>query len=85
MANCKQTIRELDAFLDGELPTDVREHIHAHLTDCTDCLEAFDFEAELKQAIRRKCRNDELPPGLLGRIEMCFDEDFDGDGIIGPG
>lgn len=84
MANCKQTIRELDAFLDGELPTDVREHIHEHLTDCTDCLQAFDFEAELKQAIRRKCRNDELPPGLLGRIEMCFDEDFDGDGIIGP-
>ncbi len=84
MANCKQTIRELDAFLDGELPTDVREHIHEHLNDCTDCLQAFDFEAELKQAIRRKCRNDELPPGLLGRIEMCFDEDFDGDGVIGP-
>ena len=84
MANCKQTIRELDAFLDGELPTDVREHIHEHLNDCIDCLQAFDFEAELKQAIRRKCRNDELPPGLLGRIEMCFDEDFDGDGVIGP-
>ena len=84
MANCKQTIRELDAFLDGELPTDVRKHIHEHLNDCTDCLQAFDFEAELKQAIRRKCRNDELPPGLLGRIEMCFDEDFDGDGVIGP-
>lgn len=84
MGNCTQTIRELDAFLDGELPTDVREHIHEHLNDCTDCLQAFDFEAELKQAIRRKCRNDELPPGLLGRIEMCFDEDFDGDGVIGP-
>lgn len=84
MANCKQTIRELDAFLDGELPTDVREHIHEHLNDCTDCLQAFDFEAELKQAIRRKCRNDELPPGLLGRIEMCFEADFDGDGVIGP-
>ncbi len=84
MGNCKQTIRELDAFLDGELPNDIREHIHEHLNDCTDCLQAFDFEAELKQAIRRKCRNDELPPGLLGRIEMCFDEDFDGDGVIGP-
>lgn len=84
MANCNETIRELDAFLDGELPTDVREHIHEHLDQCLDCLQAFDFQAELKQAIRRKCQNDELPPGLLGRIEMCFDEDFDGDGIIGP-
>jgi anti-sigma factor (TIGR02949 family) len=84
MANCKETIRELDAFLDGELPEDVREHIHEHLNDCMDCLSAFDFQAELKQAIRRKCSTDELPPGLLDRIEMCFNEDLDDDGVIGP-
>ena len=83
MANCKETIRELDAFLDGELPDDVRDHIHEHLDQCVDCLQAFDFQAELKQAIRRKCQNDELPPGLLSRIENCFDEDFDGDGVVG--
>ena len=83
MANCKETIRELDAFLDGELPSDLRSHIHEHLDECVDCLQAFDFQAELKQAIRRKCSTDELPDGLLGRIEMCFDADFDGDGVIG--
>ena len=83
MANCNETIRELDAFLDGELPDDVRAHIHVHLDSCMDCLQAFDFQAELKMAIRRKCGTDELPPGLLGRIEMCFDTDIDGDGIIG--
>ncbi len=83
MANCNETIRELDAFLDGELPDDVRAHIHVHLDSCMDCLQAFDFQAELKMAIRRKCNTDELPPGLLGRIEMCFDTDIDGDGIIG--
>ena len=69
MANCKETIRELDAFLDGELPSDLRSHIHEHLDECVDCLQAFDFQAELKQAIRRKCSTDELPDGLLGRIE----------------
>ena len=84
MANCNETIRELDAFLDGELPDDVRTHIHLHLNSCMDCLQAFDFQAELKMAIRRKCTTDELPPGLLGRIEMCFDTDLDGDGVIGP-
>ena len=83
MANCKETIRELDAFLDGELPSDLRSHIHENLDECVDCLQAFDFQAELKQAIRRKCSTDELPDGLLGRIEMCFDADFDGDGVIG--
>lgn len=84
MANCKETIREMNAFLDEELSPDVRGHIHEHLEACLDCLQAFDFEAELKQAIRRKCRTDEMPAGLLGRIEMCFNEDFDGDGVIGP-
>jgi anti-sigma factor (TIGR02949 family) len=84
MPNCNETIRELDAFLDGELSDEAHTHIREHLGECLDCLQAFDFEAELKQAIRRKCSNDEMPPGLLGRIEMCFDEDLDGDGIVGP-
>ena len=85
MADCSKTIRELDAFLDDELPADVRAHIHEHLDSCMDCLQAFDFQAELKQAIRRKCSTDEMPAGLLGRIEMCFDDDFAGGGPIGSG
>ena len=83
MADCKETIRELNAFLDGELPPDVHQHIHEHLDGCVDCFQAFDFEAELKQAIRRKCSNDEMPAGLLARIETCFDEDFNDNGTIG--
>ena len=83
MADCNETIRELDAYLDGELTDEARGHIHAHLDGCMDCLQAFDFQAELKAVIRRKCSNDEIPPGLLAKIERCFDTDFDGDGIIG--
>jgi mycothiol system anti-sigma-R factor len=85
MADCSETIRELDAFLDDELSGEVRTHIHLHLNDCVDCLQAFDFQAELKAAIRRKCSTDTLPPGLLSRIEMCFNTDFDDDGVIGSG
>ena len=83
MADCNETIRELDAFLDGELPDHLRTHIHEHLGSCMDCLQAFDFQAELKAAIRRKCSNDTMPAGLIGRIEQCFNTDFDGDGLIG--
>jgi mycothiol system anti-sigma-R factor len=86
MADCKQTLKELDAFLDDELPATMRVQIHDHIEGCVDCLQAFEFHAELKTVIRRKCSNDELPPGLLAKIELCFQEDFDGDGIIGdPG
>lgn len=83
MADCNETLRELEAFLDGELSDDVQHGIHQHLEGCMDCLQAFDFHAELRQVVREKCSNDELPPGLLSRIEQCFGEDFDGDGRIG--
>lgn len=83
MANCNETIRELEAFLDGELSENGHHAIHAHLEGCTDCLQTFDFHAELRTVIAAKCRNDEMPPGLLSRIEQCFNEDFDRDGRIG--
>lgn len=84
MSDCNETIRELDTFLDDELSADARAQIRRHLDGCIDCLQAFDFHAELKIVIARKCNNDEMPPGLLARIEQCFDTDFDDDGVIGP-
>ena len=81
--DCRETIKELDTFLDDELSDGARLAIRNHLEGCTDCLQAFDFHAELKQVIAEKCHNDEMPPDLLSRIERCFDTDFDGDGKIG--
>ena len=81
--DCGETIRALETFLDDELSDDAHAHIQEHLEGCVDCLQAFDFQAELKAVIKRKCTSDEFPPGLLAKIERCFDTDFDGDGIIG--
>ena len=36
--------------------------------------ELFDFQAELKIAIRRKCSSDEMPSTLMSKIETCFTE-----------
>ena len=76
-------VGHMEQFASPELSDEARGHIQGHLDGCMDCLQAFDFQAELKAAIRRKCSSDELPPGLIGRIEQCFQEDFDGDGIVG--
>ncbi len=76
MSDCNDTLRELETFLDDELTPETREAIHAHLEGCPDCLEAFDFHAELKTMIAHRCR-DELPPGLRERIERCFDTALD--------
>ena len=81
--DCAATLKELDVFLDEELSSDARRSISHHLDGCPDCLSAFDFHAELKEVIGEKCRNEEMPPDLLGRIERCFSTDFSGDGKIG--
>ncbi len=81
--DCSETLRELDVFLDGELSDEQQAAIRHHLDGCMDCLGAFDFHAELKIVVREKCNNDEMPPDLLSKIEMCFGTDLDGDGAIG--
>lgn len=81
--DCNDTLKELDLFLDAELSDSARAGIHHHLEQCPDCLSAFDFHAELKIVIHKKCQENEMPADLLARIEQCFDMDFDGDGAIG--
>lgn len=83
MADCNETLHELHTFLDGELSPDARQAIEHHLNGCMDCLQAFDFHAELKMVIRQKCADDVLPPTLLAKLERCFDVDFDDDGDVG--
>ena len=80
MPDCNDTLRELEQFLDHELSESARAEIHGHLEGCPDCLQAFDFHAELKMVIAVKCRNDEMPPGLMAKIANCFGPDFAGDG-----
>lgn len=65
--NCEQALAVLYEFLDGELTDDRREMLTKHLDDCNPCLEVYDFEAELRQVIAQRCR-DEVPDALRERI-----------------
>jgi anti-sigma factor (TIGR02949 family) len=75
MADCNETLRELDLFLDAELSSETHDAIRDHLEGCPDCLQTYDFHAELKIVVAQKCRNDEMPPGLLDKIKNCFGDD----------
>ncbi len=65
--DCEEAVHTLYHFLDGELTEARRLHIQKHLEACGPCLEAFDFEAELRLIIARKCR-DQVPEELRARI-----------------
>ena len=71
---CAESLRQLHTYLDGELTADRRHAIAEHLDHCNQCLEAFDFEAELKQVIASRCR-DQVPDGLRERIARAIQHD----------
>lgn len=65
--DCRDAIEELYTFLDGELTDERRVAIRGHLDDCHSCLEAFDFEAELRSVVAHHCR-ETVPEALKVRI-----------------
>lgn len=78
--DCSEVVRDLYFFLDGEITEAMRERIRVHLDDCSPCLEAFDFEAELRQMISLRCREDP-PPEFRARIVSVLQMEFPTFGI----
>ena len=70
--NCDGALAELYRYLDGELTEEVRLRIEVHLRECSPCLEAFDFEAELKRLVASRCR-DTCPDELRSRIQAAIE------------
>ena len=72
MPNCQETLKELELFLDSELPKARVEEIMVHLAGCTDCQGAYEFHAELRTIVRAKAKRDHLPEGFTDRLLACF-------------
>jgi anti-sigma factor (TIGR02949 family) len=70
--DCGEALRQLYGFLDGELTSDRRTTIRGHLDRCACCLEAFDFEAELRVVVSSCCRRDEVPEHLRARVVQAL-------------
>jgi len=68
---CQDALETLYNFLDGELTQQRREEIQHHLDECSPCLQAFGFEADLKALVAMKCR-DEAPDSLRMRIAKAL-------------
>jgi mycothiol system anti-sigma-R factor len=70
-ADCTATIHRLYHYLDGELTEELRVSIKRHLDECPPCLEAVDFEAELRRVIADRCK-DRVPEQLRDRIAQAI-------------
>jgi len=77
--DCDDALHELYGYLDGELTVERRTIIQRHLDDCPPCYEAFDFEAELRIVIARKC-TEQVPDSLKQRIADALEKETGGAG-----
>ncbi|CAA9276902.1 MAG: hypothetical protein AVDCRST_MAG76-3736 [uncultured Acidimicrobiales bacterium] len=66
--NCTEAVHVLYHFLDGELTPERKLLIEYHLDSCHPCLEAFEFEVELRDLIKHRCR-EQVPDELRLRIK----------------
>ena len=80
--NCDDALHELYDYLDGELTVERRKAIQVHLDDCPPCYEAFDFEAELRIVIARKC-SEQVPEALKERIAEALRQETSAPGSAG--
>jgi mycothiol system anti-sigma-R factor len=75
MSECKDALHELYHFLDGELTEETRAAIQRHLDNCRPCAEPYDFEAELRQIIRRKCQ-EQVPESLVNKVRAALEAEM---------
>ena len=66
--DCETVMRELWAFLDGELTADRVALIEAHLAMCTRCYPQYQFERAFLEQIARTRREHSNLDGLRTRL-----------------
>lgn len=71
-ADCRELIKSLFLFLDGELPAGRCAELTRHLEECGGCLERIGVERSFKELVRRKCGQEPVPGELVDRIRSAL-------------
>jgi mycothiol system anti-sigma-R factor len=66
---CRQVLRELHLYLDGECADQLENVVANHLNGCSPCFDRVEFQREVRMLIASKC-TECAPPGLMERVKM---------------
>lgn len=69
---CVETLREIEAYLDGELDSAVHVTIQEHLIDCPPCMDRAEFRRSLKVMVSTKCSGEQVPPELVAKLHSLL-------------
>jgi mycothiol system anti-sigma-R factor len=67
---CRETLREISRYVDGECLQELTVQVEAHLSGCQDCHDHAEFRRHVKEVVAKKCGGDHLPEGVVKRIRQ---------------
>ena len=74
---CNEVLEELERYVDGELPAEKFADLAAHIHECPPCLQRADFQARLKEILRKKCSSGApAPPAFILRVRQTIRTEF---------
>jgi len=69
---CERVARQLDTYLDGELPLDQRSAIAKHLEECPDCAREAASRKTFQIRLREAARSAPVPSDLASNIDRTL-------------
>lgn len=72
--DCRETLREVERFLDGELDPTLHVRIEQHLLGCSPCMQRAEFRRHLKILVSRSCTESHVPQRIETRIVRMIRE-----------
>jgi mycothiol system anti-sigma-R factor len=71
--DCEEALRDLQAYIDDELPAGRALLIEEHISDCSPCLDRGEFQRRLQEIVRTKCGGSvPVPAHLSDRVRRLI-------------
>jgi mycothiol system anti-sigma-R factor len=70
--NCPDCKDKLDRFVDRELTSTELLEVQLHLEGCPDCMDQYEFQANLKRLVKHSCDCDTAPPAFREKLRQLL-------------
>jgi anti-sigma factor (TIGR02949 family) len=74
---CKENgncLKYLQLIIDGEASEDQKKEFATHIEECMPCYKKYDLEKTIKDVVKSKCSNKEVPAELIETIKTKIRE-----------
>lgn len=80
--DCRQVLRDLERYLDGELPRARLDELREHLAACYPCADRTTFHEQIRALVRDGCA-EQAPARLVARIRQQLSLSIAGEEPLG--